>query len=181
MILLALGGLAIAYRPVAAMLQIATGTFTGRAVLFPVTLAMVYWRRTNAWAGFTSIVVGEAMVVLYHFRFLPTFGLLPVIPLIAVVTFVLVAGSLLAPATRPATPDSPLSALPPVTARGRRWVAVFGFGLLLGNDFWAWHRPQASSILNLPAWLWYHIGLCLLLFGLLVIAFRERKQVTPAV
>ena len=173
MILLALAGLAIAYRPVAAILQVATETFTGLAVLFPVTLAMVYCRRTNAWAGLASILVGETMVVLYHFKLLPAFGFLPVIPVILIVTLVLVAGSLL----RPAQGVEPLAR---PSARGWRWVAAFGFVFLLGNDFWAWHRSNPLW-LGLPSWLWYYVGLCLLLFGLMAVAFRQPKQGSPAV
>jgi solute:Na+ symporter, SSS family len=167
MVLLALAGLAIAYRPVAAILQVATETFTGLAVLFPVTLAMIYWPRTNAWAGFTSILVGEAMVVLYHFRLLPALGFLPVIPVAVIVTLVLVVGSLLWPAQG----REPLAR---PSARGWHRVAAFGFVFLLGNDFWAWH--QATPLwLGLPSWLWYYVGLSLLLFGLTAIAFREPK------
>ncbi len=164
MILLALAGLAIAYRPVAAILQVATETFTGLAVLFPVTLAMVYWRRTNAWAGFASILTGEVLVVLYHFKLLPAFGLLPVIPVIVVVSLVLVAGSLLWPAQG----AEPLARL---SARGWRWVATFGFVFVLGNDFWAW-RQATPFWLGLPSWLWYYVGLCLLLFGLIALMIR---------
>ena len=91
-LLLAAVGLAIALKPWAPILDIATETFTGLAVLFPVTLAAVYWRRTNAWAGFASIMVGETLVVLYHFKLLPAFGFLPVIPVILVTTLVLVVG-----------------------------------------------------------------------------------------
>ncbi|MFO7651461.1 MAG: sodium:solute symporter family protein, partial [bacterium] len=93
-IVLALAGLALALRPVGSILDIATETFTGLAVLFPVTLAAIYWRRANPWAGFASILTGEVLVALYHFKLLPAFGLLPVIPVTLVTTLVLVAGSL---------------------------------------------------------------------------------------
>ncbi len=168
MTLLALAGLAIAYRPVAAILQVATETFTGLAVLFPVTLAMVYWRRTNAWAGFASILVGETMVVLYHFKLLPAFGLLPVIPVIVVVALVLVVGSLL-------WPTQGVEPLARPSARGWRWVAAFGFVFMLGNDFWAWHRA-ALFWLGMPSWLWYYVGLCPLLFGLIALMIRTGRR-----
>jgi len=163
-LLLAAAGLALALKPWAPILDIATEAFTGLAVLFPVTLAAVYWRKTSAWAGFASILVGETMVVLYHFKLLPAFGFLPVIPVVAVTTLVLVVGSLLAPARD-------LEPLARVTGRGWRWAAVFGFVFLLGNDFWNWHRAEPLW-LGLPSWLWYYVGLILLLFLLIVVMLR---------
>ena len=167
-LLLAAAGLALALKPWAPILDIATETFTGLAVLFPVTLAAVYWRRTNPWAGLASIVVGEALVVLYHFKLLPKFGLLPVIPVTVAATIVLVLGSLLRPCR-----DLEPFARP--TARGWRWAAVFGFVFLLGNDFWAWRRA-APLWLGLPSWLWYYCGLSLLLFLLMVAMLRSERR-----
>ena len=170
-LLLAAAGLAIALRPLAPILDIATETFTGLAVLFPVTLAAIYWRKTNAWAGFASILVGESLVALYHFRLLPTFGLLPVIPVVLVTTVVLAGGSLLWPAGQPTSFARP-------TARGWRWAALFGMLFLAANDFWAWHRREPSP-LGLPLWIWYHFGLVLLLFCMILAMFRsEPKRVT---
>jgi SSS family solute:Na+ symporter len=171
-VLLAGAGLALAVRPWAPILEIATETFTGLAVLFPVTLAAVYWRMTNPWAGFASILVGEALVVLYHFKLLPAFGLLPVVPVIVAATAVLVAGSLLWPAR-----DLEPFARP--TARGWRWAAVFGLVFLLGNDFWAW-RQATPLWLGLPSWLWYYIGLCLLLCLLMLVMLRPRRRTGQA-
>jgi SSS family solute:Na+ symporter len=171
MTLLAIAGLAIALRPWGPILEIATETFTGLAVLFPVTLAAVYWPRTNAWAGFASILTGETLVVLYHFKLLPAFGLLPVIPVVAAVTAVLVAGSLIAPGPG----REPLAR---VTGRGWRWAAVFAFVFLLGNDFWNWHRAEPLW-LGLPSWLWYYFGLILLLFLLMMLAFGRNRGSEP--
>jgi SSS family solute:Na+ symporter len=172
-LLLAAAGLALALKPWAPILDIATETFTGLVVLFPVTLAAVYWRNTNAWAGFASITVGETLVVLYHFKLLPAFGFLPVIPVILVTTLVLVVGSLLWPATRhsPVTSRQLSSPLARPTPRGWRWAAVFGLVFLLGNDFWAWRRA-GPVWLGLPGWLWYYFGLCLLLSGLIALMVR---------
>jgi SSS family solute:Na+ symporter len=163
-LLLAVLGLALALRPWAPILDIATETFTGLAVLFPITLAGVYWKKTNAWAGFASILAGEALVVLYHFKLLPAFGLLPVIPVTLVTTLVLVVGSLLAPARN-------LEPLARLSAKGWRWTAVFGFVFLLGNDFWAWHR-STPLWLGLPFWMWYYIALTLVLFLLIALMLK---------
>lgn len=168
MTLLAGAGLAIALRPWGPILEIATETFTGLAVLFPVTLAAIYWRKTNAWAGFASIVTGETLVVLYHFRLLPTFGLLPVIPVTLVTTLVLLGGSLL-------RPELALAPLARVSWHGWRWAAVFGLVFLLGNDFWAWGRA-GPFWLGLPGWLWYHFGLMALLFLLVLVMLRSRGR-----
>jgi SSS family solute:Na+ symporter len=171
-LLLAATGLAVALRPWAPILDIATETFTGLAVLFPVTLGAIYWRGTNAWAGFASILAGESLVVLYHFRLLPAFGLLPVVPVVLVTTAVLWGGSLLWPAVGTA-------AFARATARGWRCVALFGLLFLAANDFWAWHRASPLAF-GLPGWLWYHVGLILLLLLLMAIMFRETRRAQPA-
>lgn len=166
-VLLALAGLALALRPVATIQDIATETFTGLAVLFPVTLAAIYWRRANPWAGFASILTGEVFVALYHFKLLPAFGLLPVIPVTLVTTLVLVAGSLLFPART-------LEPFARITLPGLRWAALFALLFLLSIDFWNWGRTGPLWF-GLPAWLWYSVGLTALLF-LLIAAFNARRR-----
>lgn len=165
---LAIAGLLLALRPWGTILEIATETFTGLAVLFPVTVAAIYWRKANPWAGLGSIAVGEAMVVLYHFKLLPSFGLLPVIPVLAVTGLVLVLGSLAAPA-------SGLEPLAKVDKRQLRWVLVFGILFLLAIDFWNWNRADRFWF-GLPGWLWYSFGLILLLFVLVGIYYFERQK-----
>jgi SSS family solute:Na+ symporter len=162
-IVLALAGFALALRPWAPILEIATETFSGLAVLFPVTLAALWWRRTNAWAGFASILVGETLVVLYHFKLLPTFGLLPAIPAVLAAALVLIMGSLLAH-----------SDLAPVMTAPRGWpiwVGIFGLLFLLSCDFWNWGK-SGLGWLGLPSWLWYHLGLILALFLSLLFLVR---------
>ncbi len=164
---LAGAGLALAVRPPGTLLQIATETFTGLAVLFPVTVAGIYWRRTNPWAGLASIAVGEALVVLYHFKLLPAFGLLPAIPSVLAATVVLVTGSLLWPAQGLV----PLARLP----RGWwRWLAAFGLLFALAHDFW-WWRDARPGPLGLPAWLWYHLGLIVALVALFAVLAAAQK------
>jgi SSS family solute:Na+ symporter len=166
---LALAGLVLALKPVATILQIATETFTGLAVLFPVTVAGIYWKKTNPWAGLASIIAGEGLVVLYHYKLLPTFGLLPVIPVVAVTGLVLVVGSLFWPAHG-------LEALAEVSRSAWRWVVIFGIVFALGIDFWNWGRAQLSWFC-LPGWVWYHFGLCLFVSVLIGVYFlAERRQ-----
>ena len=164
---LALVGFILALRPWAPLLEIATETFSGLAVLFPVTVGALWWRRTNAWAGLASILAGETVVVLYHFKLLSAFGFLPAIPAVAVAALVLVAGSLVRP-----------GALEPVIKPPRLWpIWAAGFAALfaLACDFWNWGDSRLGW-LALPRWLWYHFGLVVALFLLLLAALRARHK-----
>jgi len=115
--------------------------------------------------------VGEALVVLYYFKLLPTFGLLPVVPVVAAAALVLVAGSLVAPARN----LEPLARIP---SHAWRWIVVFGLLFLAGTDFWNWGR-SGPLLLGLPAWLWYFFGLNLVLALLMaMMAFTGRQQET---
>lgn len=164
---LALAGFLLALRPWAPLLEIATEAFSGLAVLFPVTVAVLWWRRTNAWAGFASIVAGETLVILYHFGLLPTFGLLPAIPAVAVAALVLVAGSL-------ARPGGSEPAMKP-PRRWPFWAAGFAALFALACDFWNWGHSRLGW-LAMPRWLWYHFGLVAALFLLLFVALRSRRR-----
>ncbi len=166
-IALALAGLALALRPVSTILDIATETFTGLAVLFPVTLAAIYWPRANPWAAFASILAGEALVALYHFKLLPAFGFLPVIPVTIVATLVLVAGSLVWPARGQ-------RAFAQVSVSGLRWALLFALVFLASIDFWNWGRADIA-LFGLPAWLWYHLGLCAVLLVLVAVFVRKQR------
>jgi SSS family solute:Na+ symporter len=163
---LALAGFVLALRPWAPLLEIATETFSGLAVLFPITAAALWWRRTNAWAGFASIVAGETFVVLSHFRLVPAFGLLPAIPAVAASAVVLIVGSLVWP-----------GGVKPVMKAPRLW-AVWGAGFAalfaLACDFWNWGDTRLG-LLALPRWLWYHFGLVAALFLLLFAALGRRR------
>ena len=89
---LALVGLALAYDPPATFVDLATQAFTGLAVLFPTTVATLYWRRTTAWGCVVSIVVGECLLAGFHYGFLPEdlrFGFLPLVPILTVSTAII--------------------------------------------------------------------------------------------
>jgi SSS family solute:Na+ symporter len=94
---LAVLGLAIAYQPPVTILEIATQAFTGLAVLFPTTVATLYWRRTRPLACVVSILAGEGLLIGFATGILPeslTFGFLPVIPIVLLASAIVVLGSL---------------------------------------------------------------------------------------
>lgn len=99
-VLLAIAGLIIAYRPPQSIFGMLKEAFTGLAVLFPTTVAALYWRKTNANACVTSILVGEGIWFGFYMGWIPkswSFGFLPVIPILCIVTLVIVVGSMLKP------------------------------------------------------------------------------------
>lgn len=163
-VVLALAGLAIAYRPPATIFEIATQTFTGLAVLFPTVLATLYWRNATAKGAIASIVVGQVLVVFYYFELLPRMGMLPVIPILVAATIVLILVSLL---TANKGTRAYLQSLNQLTGkRSRRasigWAAFFLGLLLMAMDFWAWGKGS-PTFFGFPGWIWYFLGLNILL------------------
>ena len=61
-IILAIIGLALAYDPPDTIVDIVSQAFTGLAVLFPTTVAVLYWKRVRANSCIISIVAGEILV-----------------------------------------------------------------------------------------------------------------------
>jgi len=61
-IILAIIGLALAYDPPDTIFDIVSQAFTGLAVLFPTTIAVLYWKRVKANSCIISIIVGEILV-----------------------------------------------------------------------------------------------------------------------
>jgi SSS family solute:Na+ symporter len=168
---LAVIGLALAYRTPSTILQIATQTFTGLAVLFPTTIAALYWRRATAKAAISSIIVGEAMVILYYFKLLPTFGFLPVIPVMVVSTLVLIIVSYFTPISADHVEEY-FKDLPSISPARRKtmyvWLAIFGVIFIACIDFWAWGSSRLT-MLGFPWWVWYFIGLNILLVAAMAV------------
>ncbi len=54
-------------------------TFSGLVVLFPATIATLYWKKATKWGCIASIIGGEAIVFLHAFHPFKTFGFLPAI------------------------------------------------------------------------------------------------------
>jgi len=158
-VLLALIGLVIAYRPPASFRILATQTFTGLAVLFPVVIGALYWKRMTSVAGVVSIVGGEALVVSYYLKLLPAFGTLPVIPIVVSSTIVLILVSLL---THSISWRRPCRRCIPLSNRAKLgWAAAFCLLFLLGNDAWNW-GSGTLALLGFPWWVWLFAGLCVL-------------------
>jgi SSS family solute:Na+ symporter len=95
---LSLLGLLIALSSVETIFDTLTKTtFTGLAVLFPTTIAALYWRKATKWGCVASILSGELIYAGFYFGWIPagySFGFLPVIPVVAVAIVVLVLVSL---------------------------------------------------------------------------------------
>ena len=67
-IFLSIAGLLLALKPPATILQIATQTFTGLAVLFPTVLFGLYLKRVYSAAAILSILAGESVMLLFYFK-----------------------------------------------------------------------------------------------------------------
>ncbi|MFL2944686.1 MAG: sodium:solute symporter family protein [Candidatus Poseidoniales archaeon] len=61
-IILAIIGLVLAYDPPDTIFDIVSQAFTGLAVLFPTTVAVLYWDRVKANSCIVSIIIGEILV-----------------------------------------------------------------------------------------------------------------------
>ncbi len=166
--ILTLFGIALALRPWGTILEIATETFTGLAVLFPLTFAACYWKQANPWAGLVSIILGEVLVILYHYKLLPTFGFLPVIPIVLVSSFVLIIGSLFFPACG-------LYPWGEMTLKNWRWGVIFTLIFLLSLDFYNWNRVK-PVLFAFPFWLLLHFAIILLLFFALLFYIQNPKR-----
>jgi SSS family solute:Na+ symporter len=104
-IALALVALALALTSVETLFETLTKTtFTGLAVLFPTTIAALYWKRATKWGCIASIVAGEATYAGFYFKIIPASvsgGYLSVIPVVGVAVVVLIAVTLIKPNREP--------------------------------------------------------------------------------
>jgi SSS family solute:Na+ symporter len=151
-ICLSLLGLLMAYRPPATILQIATQTFTGLAVLFPSVVFGLYFKRVYALAAAVSILIGEAAVLVFYMKWVPAAGFLPVVWVMAAAFSVYLTVHLLL-----SIRDGALNLRLPRWATNRFTYLLAGV-FLLGIDLWAWEKVQ-PVFFGLPAWLWYFVAL----------------------
>ncbi|MBN1858627.1 sodium:solute symporter family protein [Candidatus Bipolaricaulota bacterium] len=170
-VVLAVAGLAIAWRPPASFLRIATQAFTGLAVLFPTVIATLYSRRATAAGCLASILVGEGLVGATYFGAFAGLGTLPVVPIVLASGCVLAFVSAIT--QRPASKSQPIRGLPvAIRKRALWWMVPLGILFFLANDFWAWGDSRPGW-LGYPQWLWRSFGLCLLAAA--VFAFSSKR------
>lgn len=166
---LSLLGLLLAYRPPATILQIATQTFTGLAVLFPTVIFGLYFKRLHALPAVLSILIGEAAVLAFYMKWLSPGGFLPVVWVMATSFSVYLIAHLLL-----SLRDGALHLRLP------RWVTsrftyLLGGIFVLGIDVWSWGKVQ-PVIFGLPGWLWYFVGLSCL--QVVVMRFLVRDEIS---
>ena len=143
---LSLCGLVLAYKPPATILQIATETFSGLAVLFPTVIFGLYLKRVHPVPALLSIAAGEGLLVAFHFKWLPSGAFLPVV-WIMLATFGIYLAVHVA-----------------IWRQGFGWPAWLRdpyFWMLaalfaLAMDFWAWGR-SGPMVLGVPAWIGYFV------------------------
>lgn len=157
-VFLSLCGLALAYRPPDTILQIATQTFTGLAVLFPTVVFGLYLKRVHPLPAILSILLGEALLVVFYLQWLPAGNFLPVVwILLAGFGAYLMSHWLL---VRPA------SLAPAWLGDPYFWWLTALF--VLAMDFWAWDRI-GTLVGGLPLWIAYFV---LLSIGQTVLMYR---------
>lgn len=161
LVFLSLAGLALAIDPPDTILQIATQTFTGLAVLFPTVFFGLYWERRYALAAILSILAGEAAVALFFFKILPTGPFLPVIWVMMIVfgVYLTVHGVL-------SFQEGDVSLKIPTWLLNPYFYVLTAI-FLAAMDFWAWEKTT-PLFLGLPVW----IGHFILLSGLQTLAMR---------
>jgi len=167
-VILAAAGLALAYRPPETILNIASQTFTGLAVLFPTVLFGLSPAWRSAKAAWTSILLGQALVVGCFFKLIPTFGFLPVVPVVAV-SF----GAYLAVAALSRPSLKPLLRL-----LKSPFLYAFSAIFVLALDFWRWNQTP-SLVWGWPSWLFYFWGLSAAQMGTAWF-WTRRAQAGPA-
>lgn len=87
-LILALAGLALAYDPPATILAIVTWAFTGLAILYPVTIGVLYFD-VDSKACILSIIIGLLTLIAYNYQWIPSFGFLPAMPIVFITVLVL--------------------------------------------------------------------------------------------
>lgn len=99
-LIFALIGLLIAYQPFDTIFDIAKIAFSGLAVLFPTTIAILYWKKSNPVICAISILLAEILIIGIYFGWIPksfAFGFATVLPAMLMSTFIIIVGSVFLP------------------------------------------------------------------------------------
>jgi SSS family solute:Na+ symporter len=167
-IFLSLAGLALAYNPPATILQIATQTFTGLAVLFPAVIFGLYFKRVYPLPAIVSILSGESLMLTFYLKWISPGAFLPVV-WVMLVTFLTYIGAHVPLALKEGR----------VAMRMPDWLRnpytyLLGGVFLLGIDVWAWGAVH-PIFFGMPAWIWYFIGLSGLQILIMVFMVRTAE------
>ncbi len=149
---LSIAGLLLAYKPPSTILQIATQTFTGLAVLFPTVIFGLYLKKVFPLSALLSIICGEGTMLLFYFKLLSAGPFLPVVWVMGVTFAVYLA-----------THVALLGSSGKIVFKlpgwlYNRYVYLMGAIFILGMDFWAWDKVQ-PLIAGVPAWIGFFIFL----------------------
>ena len=169
-ILLSLMGLALAFNPPATILQIATQTFTGLAVLFPTVIFGLYFKRVFPLAAILSILCGEVTLIGFYIKVLSANTFLPVIWVMAVTfTVYLITHIIMLWQTKALRIRLPLWLFD-------RYVWVFLGIFILAMDFWAWDK-NGPLFWGIPMWVGYFVVLSALqTIGMVLLVRKELSQ-----
>ena len=165
-IFLSLAGLALAWKPPATILQIATQTFTGLAVLFPTVVFGLYLKKVFPLAAIVSILAGESALLVFYFKWLSAAPFLPVI-WVMLVTFTLYL----------TTHMVLLWKCGDLAFRVPGWLFDPYFYLITGvfvlaMDFWAWTNVR-PLFMGVPGWMAYFVVLSAIQTLLMVFMVRR--------
>lgn len=149
-ICLSIAGLLLAYKPPATILQIATQTFTGLAVLFPTVIFGLYLKKVYPLPALLSIGCGESTMLLFYLKIISPGPFLPVVWVMAVAF-----GVYLAAHAALSCISGEIVFRHPVWL-ANRYVYLMGAIFILGMDFWAWNKAQ-PLIAGVPAWMGFFI------------------------
>jgi len=165
-IFLSIAGLLLALKPPATILQIATQTFTGLAVLFPTVFLGLYFKRVHAVAAIASILAGQVLVLLFYLKLLSPGIFLPVVWVMSAVFATYLAVHLfLTHRKRQLVFSKPVWL-------ANRYVYIFAVIFILGMDFWAWEAVR-PTMMGLPIWIFYFILLSGLQTGAMIWLVRS--------
>jgi SSS family solute:Na+ symporter len=168
-IFLSLAGLLLAYKPPATILQIATQTFTGLAVLFPTVIFGLYLKRVYALSAILSIFFGEMALALFYFKVFSAGAFLPVVWVIFISVVVYLATHVfLAAKQRAVSFSAPGWLLNP-------YFYILLSIFLLGLDFWAWKKIN-PIIFGVPMWLGYFVVLSTIQTLVMVVWVRTENS-----
>ncbi|MDO9509252.1 MAG: sodium:solute symporter family protein [Thermovirgaceae bacterium] len=171
-VVLAAAGLLLAFKPPSTILQLATQTFSGLAVLFPTVLFGLYFKRVFSLPAILSIICGEFTLFIFHMRWLSTTMVLPVIWVMLVafsiylLTHLVMAGH-----------SGALTIRTPAWLRNTHFYLMAGI-FVMAMDFWNWGKTLPTFI-GIPAWIWYFVGLSALLTLAMFHLVRSKPLISP--